>query len=142
MLPEGTPKRSRNRFQKKSAHIEFGPLFTIYSAGWPPPETINFRSTLLPKMVQKSMKKLDPLKISQMLVPGPKSERNGVTFFRPFAPGWDRDFYYFWPLGLQTGLRCPSLPPNPHFWLQNIDSPHFLSLICHKNDANPIEKAP
>ena len=40
----------------------------------------HFFMYFVPKTMQKSMTNLDTLKISEMLLPGPRSVRNGVTF--------------------------------------------------------------
>ena len=50
VLPKVSLKRSSKPFWKKRAHVEFDPLFTIYSAGRPPPETDRFPCIWLPKM--------------------------------------------------------------------------------------------
>ena len=86
VLPKVSLKRSLNPFWKKRAQMEFDLLFTIYSAGWPPPETNRFPYIWLPKMYQKLIKNINRPKPCKLLVKGPKSWKTGVTFSANLAP--------------------------------------------------------
>ena len=48
-IPKGIPKMSVNPAPKKRSDLELDPLFTMFAAGQPLPDIIDFTSKMVPK---------------------------------------------------------------------------------------------